>query len=226
MKQDFQCKYCTKKFHKEETLVTHMCVKKQRHVDINSAGSRFGFRAFQRFYEISGNAKKPKSTDDFTGSTFYIDFVKFGNHLHTLKPIHPEQFIDFVIRNGIKLKDWCKDAVYELYISDMVQKEPAVDATDRSIQNMIEWANTNNTDFTQFFNEISANEAAYMISVGKLSPWVLYLSLSGDLLMSKFGEDHSKMMGNIINPGAWAKKFKNNKDDVEYIRTLLEQAGL
>lgn len=226
MEQNYQCKHCGKKFHKEITLTTHMCPKKRRHMDINSAGSRFGLRTFQRFYELTQNSRKQKTAQDFIDSSYYIDFVKFGNHIHTLKPVYPEQFIDFVIRNGVKLNDWCKDFVYDAYIEDLTKREPAVSATERSIENMIEWATAQGVDFSSFFSRVSANEAAYMLKTGKISPWVLYLSNSGGDLMSQFNEDHSRMIGKIIDPQAWAKKFKNSPEDVEYIRTLLEQAGL
>ena len=95
--QEFECKYCKKKFHKEITLTTHMCVKKRRHMEIDSPASRFGFRTFQRFYELTSTNKKPKTTQDFIDSDFYIDFVKFGNHLANLRPVYPDKFIEFVI---------------------------------------------------------------------------------------------------------------------------------
>lgn len=226
MEQNFECKFCKTKFHKESTLQTHMCVKKRRHMDINTSGSRLGFRTFQRFYELHVKSKKPKSTDDFINSPYYIDFVKFGNHLALLKPVHTEQYIDYVIMNGVKLKDWTKDFVYELYIEDLVKKEPATSATDRTITHIMEWCDKNNVPFGEFFKEVSANEAAYLIKTGKISPWVLYLSPSGEALMNRFNEDHSNMIGGVIEPGVWMKKFKKLEEDVEYIRNLLEQAGL
>lgn len=226
MKQDFECKYCKKRFHQEKTLVTHMCVKKRRHMDINCAGSRFGLRTFQRFYELTQNSKKTKTAEDFINSPYYIDFVKFGNHIHTLKPIFPEQFIDFVIRNGVKLNDWCKDYVYYTYIEDLTRKEPAESATERTIENIIEWCTENNIEFNKFFDTVSANEASHMLKTGRISPWVMYLSSTGDSLMARFNEDHSKMIGGVIDPAAWAKKFKHSPSDVEYIRGLLEQVGI
>ncbi len=224
--QDFECKYCGTKFHKGSTLSTHMCVKKRRYMEIETPASRFGFRTFQRFYDITTTSKKPKTIQDFVDSPFYIDFVKFGNHLANLKPVYPDKFIDFVIRNSVKLKDWTKDFVYDTYIDDLVKKEPAVAATDRSITEMIDWSTENKKEFIKFFEYISANEAAHMIRTGKISPWILYLCESGGLLMDKFNEDHAKIIGNIIDPGFWMKKFKNNNDDVEYIREILNQAGI
>ena len=125
MEQTHVCKFCKTKFHKSTTLSTHMCVKKRRHLDINTAGSRFGLRAFQRFYTLTTQSKSLKSIDDFIDSPYYIDFAKFGNHLAQLKPLYIEKYIDFVIMNGIKLKDWSKDYVYDTYIDDLIKKEPA-----------------------------------------------------------------------------------------------------
>ena len=226
MKQEFQCKYCSAKFHKESTLATHMCVKKQRYLDIEQPGPRLGFRAFQRFYELTTTSKKLKTIQEFIDSSFYIDFAKFGNHLASLKPIYIDKYIEYVIHAQVKLKDWNKDFVYDLYIEDLVKKEPAVSATERTITEIINYCNTNNIPFEKFFLEVNVNEAAHLIRTGRISPWVLYLAPSGELLMNRFTEDHAKMIRLVIDAGFWMKKFKKDSDDVDYIRTLLEQAGL
>jgi hypothetical protein len=195
-------------------------------MESNSAGSRLGLRAFQRFYERNTQSKSVKTLDDFINSPYYIDFVKFGNHLALLKPVHIEKFIDFVITSGLKIKDWTKDGVYDLYIEDLIKREPAASATERTIAEIAEWCEENNIQFNSFFDKINANEAAYLIKTGKISPWVLYLSTGGENLISRFNEDHAKMIGHIIDPGFWMKKFKKSDDDVEYIRSILEQGGI
>lgn len=227
MEQKFECKFCKKKFHKEITLTTHMCVKKQRYMDADAAGPRFGLRVFQRFYTLTiRGTKTAKSLDEFINSPYYIDFVKFGNHLATLRPLHPEQYIDYVLLNGVKLKDWSKDFVYDVYIEDLVRKEPADAGCERTISEIMKWSEENNTAFTDFFTAISANEAAYLVHMGLISPWVLYLSESGGNLIGRFNEDHAKMVSGIIDASFWMKRFKKSPDDVEFIRSLLEQVGL
>lgn len=226
MEQQYECKFCKHKFHKEQTLITHMCVKKRRHMDAGLAGPRFGFLAYQKFYNIAMGAKKPKTMDDFINSPYYIDFAKFGNHLAMLKPVHMEQYIEFVIKNGVDLKDWTKDHVYEIYINDLVKKEPAESAADRSVTEIAEWCDKNKVPFNEFFKKVTANEAAYMIKTGRISPWVLYLSDTGDELMQKFTEDHNKMIGAIIDPAFWKRKFLKNEDDMKYITEVMRAACL
>lgn len=228
MEQKFDCKFCGNKFHKESTLAAHMCVKKRRHLDASTDGSRFGLRTFQRFYTLTTNSKKIKSFEEFVDSPYYIDFVKFGNHIAILKPVQIEQYIDFVILSGLKMPKWTTDPVYELYIENLLKTEPAASAAERTITTILNWCEKNSTSFNQFFTNISANEAAYLIKTGRISPWVLYLCNSAEHLMTRFEVDpmHSKMIGQVIDPGFWMRKFKKADDDVDYIKALLEQAGL
>lgn len=225
-KQEHVCQYCKKAFEKATTLATHMCVKKRRHMDADLVGSRLGLRAFQRFYEKTTGSRTTKTLDDFINSSYYIDFVKFGNHLVLLKPVYAEKYIDFVIMNGVKLKDWTKDYVYYTYIENLVKTEPAVSAVERTITEIVKWCEENKSPFSDFFTTISENEGSYLIKTGKISPWVLYLSSTAGNLLSRFSEDHSKMIGDIIEPGFWAKRFRKSEDDVEYIKSILQAAGI
>lgn len=226
MEQLHQCKYCDRKFHKLSSLTVHLCPKKQRYLQIDAPHSRFALMTFQRFYELTTKSKKPKTIEEFIDSPYYIDFVRFGNYLVSIKPVNMSQFIDFVIHSGIKLKDWSQDFVYEKYIEDLIKRESDDVAVERSITTMEEWSKDNNTQLCDFFQSINLNEAAHLIKYGKISPWVLYLSESGDTLIKKFNQDHIKLIGNIIDPPFWHKKFNSKKDDVAYITELLEMAGL
>ena len=116
--------------------------------------------------------------------------------------------------------------MYYIYIEDLVKKEPVEAAFERTFATMMDWCSTNSVQFDRFFDIISANEAAHMIVTGKISPWVLYLSSTGESLMNKFNQDHAKMIKDIIDPGFWMRKFKKNTEEVDYIRELLEQAGI
>jgi hypothetical protein len=44
--------------------------------------------------------------------------------------------------------------------------------------------------------------------------------------MGRFNQDHAKIIGSIIDAGFWIKRFKKNADDVDFIKNMLQQAGL
>jgi hypothetical protein len=203
-----------------------MCPKKRRYADRDSIGSRLGFRVFQRFFELTTTAKNPKSFEDFIDSQYYTAFVKFGRHLAELNPINTDNFVDFVIKNSVKLKDWQKDYVYETYLVELMKKEPPERALERTMLFFTEWAEESGNNFNDFFRSATTQEAVYYLKTGKISPWVLYLAPSADGLMDRFNEEQYAMIEPIINPGIWTSRITKNQEDVKFIKTVLNEAGL
>lgn len=221
-----KCKYCNKEFQQEKTLASHMCPKKRRMAEKDTLSSRLGFRVFQRFYELTTMQKQPKTFEEFVGSQYYTDFVKFGRHLGQRDAINTEKFIDFVITNGVKLRDWRKPYVYESFLQELMKKEPVERALERSIITLNEWAEENNTTFDKFFDEVTTTEATHIIQAGRISPWVLYLSDKAGNLLSRLSSEQGTMIQAVIDPNTWKVRFANRKDDVEFAIEILDKAGL
>lgn len=224
--RDNICQFCNKGFSSEKTLSSHMCVKKRRYTDKDTPGARLGFRIFQRFYKMTTNSKEPKTETDFINSQYYMSFVKFARYLIDLNPIESEKFVEFVIKNGIRLSDWEKEYVYSLFLQEYIKKEPVERAAERTILEMSRWAEKNNTELCMFFKEISAVEATYLIRSGRISPWVIYLSSTAGELLDKLNSEQGKMIDGIIEPTFWNKEFTKRKDDAKFIMQVCEVAKL
>jgi hypothetical protein len=203
-----------------------MCPKKKRMTEQNTLSSRLGYRVYQMFYQMTTRANKTKTFDDFINSNLYTAFVKFGRYLGNRDAISVEKFAEYVIRNGIEMRDWQKDYVYEAYLQEMMKKETAEKALERTLIAMQEWAVDNNTTFDRFFHEVTASEATHIIRSGRMSPWVLYLAESAGILMDKLTPEQSSMISNIIDPNIWKARFNIRKDDVKFVCSVLDQAGL
>lgn len=225
-KKTFKCKYCKRAFSKEATLVSHMCAKKKRFADKDSIGPRVGFRVFQRYYELTTNSKKPKTLESFIDSRMYVDFAKFGRYIADLDPVNKDAFVDFIIKNGVKLRDWRTDYVYETYLEDLMRKEPPEKGLERTIVFLSKWAEENDCVFNDFFRKINPIEASFYIKAGRISPWVLYLAESADDLLAQFNDEQYGMIENIIDPSIWTKRITKNTDDTKFIKETLKVAGL
>jgi hypothetical protein len=203
-----------------------MCPKKKRMAEKNTLSSRLGFRVFQRFYELTTTQKNPKTFEDFVGSQYYKDFVKFGRYLGQRDAIDTEKFTDFVITNGVKLRDWTKPHVYETFLQDLMKKEPAERALERTIITLNEWAEENNTTFNKFFEEVTTTEATHIIQAGRISPWVLYLSEEAGKLLGRMNREQGNLISAVIDPNIWKVRFANRPDDVDFVIDVLDKAGL
>lgn len=203
-----------------------MCIKKQRHLDKDSVASRMGLELFRRFYELNTATKNAKTIDEFINSRYYIAFIKFARRLMDLRPVDQSRFVDYVFRNGIKDRDWCKDKVYEAYIVDLLSKEPASRGLERSINTMNEWGKKYDLPFNEFFIHVAPAEATHLVKMGKISPWVLYLSTTSDHLWDRLSDEQADIISSVINPKVWKAKFELKKDDCSFARDILQDAGI
>jgi len=226
MQLNFKCEYCGKEFAKEKTLVVHVCEQKRRHMSKNERHVQAGLLTFQRFYEISQKSKTPKTFEEFSNSSFYNAMVKFGSFLINTAPIYPEMFIDFVIRSGVKLDHWCRDELYETYIADLIKKEPADGAIQRTIKTMMDWADENSAPWEHYFQYVNLNRATHDIKEGLVSPWLLLNTKSGKELLQRMNDEQLEIVGPMIDPQFWMRRFKALPADVELIKDVIKEARI
>lgn len=226
MNLDYKCEYCGKFFAKEKTLVVHICEQKRRHLSKTEKHVQAGLLTYQRFYDITQKGKSQKSFDDFASSPYYTAFVKFGSFLSNTNPIDPERFIDFVIKSGVKLDHWCREELYDTYIIDLIKKEPADGAIQRSIKTMMDWADKNNAAWEHYFAYVNLNRAAHDIKEGLISPWLILNTKSGKEMLQRMNDEQLEIIGAVIDPQYWMRKFKSLPADIELIKDVIREAKI
>lgn len=224
--QPYTCIHCKKRFMQEKTLVAHMCERKRRALQKDEKRVQAGFMAYNRFWQLTQNAKKPKTYDEFADSSYYNAFVKFGSFINNINPLYPDKFIDFVIKSSIKLDHWCRDDLYEQYLFEMLKVEPVESAVQRTVQTMIEWANEHNANFTHYFNFVSLNKAVHDILNGKISCWVLLNSKTGKDMVQKMSDEQLAMIAPAFDIKFWMKKFKEQPADTALVLEICNEMGI
>lgn len=220
-----KCKFCDSVFSSERILTSHMCVQKQREKDKDSAVSRIAFYAYNEMYRLTTRAKKPKKFADFSGSRLYIPFIKFSRGMIALGPINLEEYIHFLIKNGIKIKNWTEDEAYLQFVSEFLMLEPPLIAFERSIVFIGDWASQHGIKTSSFFARVSPAEAVTMIQGGRISPWVLYLSASSNSLIDSFTEEQTHMIRGTLDPKFWTDRIAAKREDARFIGQTLHDAG-
>jgi hypothetical protein len=66
---------------------------------------------------------------------------------------------------------------------------------------------------------------AYAVSTGRISPWVIYNSESGQKFLSELNPEQISMVWPYIDSDSWTKKFRDYPADQEYARDILQKAG-
>jgi hypothetical protein len=223
----YVCEYCGTGYTREKTLAVHMCEKKRRALQKDEKRVRYGFYAFQRFYEKSMMSKNTKTYEDFCSSQYYNAFVKFGSFLNNVQPLYPEKYIDYVVTSGVKLDHWCKEDMYQKYAIELIQKEGVETALERSVTTMMDWADEQpDAPWNHYFYHVSLNRAVWHIKDGKISPWLLLNCKSGKEMLGKFNDEQLNMIFHIVNPSHWALRFKRQPKDVELVKEIVKESNL
>lgn len=226
MQLNYKCDFCGKSFAKEKTLTVHVCEQKRRHLSKNEKHVQLALMTYQRFYEINQKNGKKKNFDDFASSPYYNAFVKFGSFLSNTAPIYIERFIDFVIKSGVKLDHWCRDELYDTYIRELIRIEPADGAIQRTLKTMMDWADDKEAQYNHYFKYVNLNRATHDIKEGHISPWLLLNSKSGKAMLQNMNDEQLEIIGEVIDPIFWSKRFKTLPADVELVKEVLKEAKI
>lgn len=220
-----QCEFCRKKFARENTLLTHMCEPRRRRMEQNERGVQLGLHAYLQFYKLINKSSKQRTFDDFADSPYYRAFVKFGRYCVDTRVINPSRMIDWLLRHNKKIDQWCSDRIYTEYLIDYLQTEAMTDALARSVEYSIDWAEKNNARPQDCVRYGNPNSTCHAIVTGRISPWAIYNSQSGQQFLSTINSQQVAMIWPYIDSDHWQKKFAASVDDCKYAQEILTQAG-
>jgi hypothetical protein len=221
-----KCEHCGRSFVRESTLFTHLCEQKRRWTERDNPANRIAYSAWRQFYIQFQPTSKKKEIKDFIGSAYYGGFTKFGTYCVNVGVINPLNYVEWLLKDGTPLDNWCSDRIYNRYLIEYVRIENHMDAVKRTIEHMLKIAEEQNIQLSDVFRLIHSNKICHMIVNGHISPWVLYNSDGGQLFMSGLNQDQISMIFEYINPDLWNIKFKRHGDEVAEVKTLLKAAKL
>ncbi len=224
----YQCRYCDRSFARESTLTSHVCERKRRFQQQREIGVQWGYQAYSLFYSTTQSGTT-RSYEQFVDSPYYTAFVRFGRHCHAVHCPNLAHYTRWLLKNNYKIDRWCQETYYSTWLQDYIRRENLQDALERSIQTMINYAHEH-TDlrngYRDYFRLVNENRICYHITSGRISPWVIYHSESGQAFLERLREDQAGMIMDLIDPVYWQSRFKDSPDDVEFVEQVLKSAGL
>lgn len=224
-KTKFSCDFCGRSFLRETTISKHLCEYKQRWINKDLQGNRIGFQAWLQFYKKNSSTKKKRTYEEFVKSAYYTAFVKFGTYCSDANVLNVGRFVDWLLKNQVKIDSWNTDKNYTKFLIEYLREEDPLDAVARSIETTQKLAEMETIQTKDVLRYANRNRICYAITTGKISPWMLYQSESGTKMLDELDPTQIKMIIEYINPELWAIKFKRNQDKVIEVKELLLTAG-
>jgi hypothetical protein len=224
-KTQYGCDFCGRSFLRESTIAKHLCEYKQRWLNKDLQGNRIGFQSWLQFYKKNSASKKKRTYEEFIKSAYYVAFVKFGTYCADANVINVGRYVDWLLKNQIRIDVWNTDTNYTKFLIEYLRDEDPLDASARSIETTISLVDNQGIQSKDCLRYTNKNKICYSITSGKISPWMLYQSESGTKFLDELDQTQVKMVIDYINPEQWAIKFKRNPDKVKEVKELLNAAG-
>ena len=223
MGNTFICNFCGKSFVYEKSFVNHQCTKKKRWLDKDEKYVCMGYNYWLQWLKItkSNRLHNNRKYEDFIQMQLYSPFVKLGRHVLETRMINEHMFLPYVVKERIKIDDWCKDGVYEKYVRAIIKKEPVTTVLERHALLMDYWGRENNENWQDFFKNIHPGLVVKWIRTGRISPWILLLSPTAEeMLLHRFSDEQLTIVNKCIDIPRWKIRISRNNDD----RKLVEEA--
>ena len=221
----YTCQFCQKDFIKESSLAVHSCEPRRRRQEQSERGVQLGLQAYLKFYQLTQGSAKLKTFDDFAESPYYRAFVKFGRYCVDIRAINPARFIEYVLKQNKKIDHWCRDSIYTEYLLDYLRVENVNDALARAIEFGITWQEQTSNPAHDCLRYGNSNAMCHAITTGRISPWIIYNSESGQQFLSELSTEQIAMIWSYIDSDFWMKKFQDYPADQEYAKEILRTGG-
>ena len=195
------------------------------YVEQSERGVQLGLQAYLKFYETMQGSARLKSFEDFAESPYYRAFVKWGRYCVNTRVINPTQFMTWLLRNQKKIDRWSSDQFYTDYLMEYLRLEAVQDALARAVEHSMTWQERTGHPAHDMLRYGNHNAVCYDITAGRISPWVIYNSESGQKFLSDINSEQLAMIWPYIDSDVWQKRFADYSADQEYAKEILKQAG-
>ena len=226
VQKTYKCKYCQKDFVRESTLMSHMCEKKRRKLAEPEKQNRIAYQSWLTYRRVSMHAKKDKPYDEFIDNRYYTDFMKLSKFIIDLNMDRPEEYVKFVLLNGVKIDKWCHAVTYEAYVKERTKKETVERAIERSILNMKAWADRTGNRWEDYFMKVNTIDAVHDIRMGRISPWCTLATDQGSKLIDRLEPGQIEALVDYMDPLSWRAKVKRQQTDADWVQTVFNQAEI
>ena len=116
--------------------------------------------------------------------------------------------------------------MYETYLIDTLKVEPVEAALQRSIATMMDWAEEQHAQWSDYFRLVNTNRAVQHIQQGKISPYLILGCNAGKKLLKSLSDEQLQMIAKYISLEFWTQKFKSYPADHLFVQETAKEAKI
>jgi uroporphyrinogen-III decarboxylase len=91
---------------------------------------------------------------------------------------------------------------------------------------MMAWSEKNNSAWEHYFAYVNLNRATHDIKEGLISPWIVLNTREGKSMLQKMNDEQLAIVGAVIDPQFWLRRFKELPADLELVKDVIKEAKI
>lgn len=225
IEKSYRCQHCGRGFKRKSWFDKHDCKDRkefdQKH-EIDVVG---GHRLFVYWQTKTGLMKngKEKTLEDFKKSPLFNSFMKLCEFISRNGILVPYQYVDWLIRNDVKERDWKQWETLTRFQEDMRQQEDPSFQSGNTLIAIRSWADRHGVPMKSFFSEVTPGELVLMVKNNQMSPWVLFGYETALVeLVDRLAQEHMYQINEYINISRWMGMIRANTENTTIIKQIMD----
>jgi uroporphyrinogen-III decarboxylase len=91
---------------------------------------------------------------------------------------------------------------------------------------MMAWGEKYTAPWEHYFAYVHLNRATHDIKEGLVSPWMILNTRSGKEMLQRMNDEQLEIVGPIIDPQFWLRRFKSLPADLELVKDVIKEAKI
>lgn len=220
----YQCKYCKKKFMKEQPFMKHECQQMLRSREIQTVVGQQAYQLYKLWLEKQ--RKKPPPVETFITSTFYTAFFKFAQFTRATSVNRPEVYVDLMVKEGLSPSLWRGDDAYRMYIEHIDKKLDPYLQAETTLKVLDEIVMQKKVQLSSVFDSLAFGEVLSLVSKKHLSPWLLFCSGKFRAWMGKLDRSDQELLLMTMGYSYWKDVLDRNPAIVKDMQAIVTDLGL
>lgn len=223
-KHGWHCNFCKKQFVLEKAFLKHTCREKLRFEEIKTPIGQSAYSLYCLW--MKSKKLKAPTIDTFTGSKFYLSFIKLAENVIRLNIDKPKLFIDLMTLRDISPTMWHRDQCYSIYLEFCDKEADPYDLVVKSYDKLEKISVQENIAISNIFNSLGFKRVFELIRLRVLSPWLLLHSDKFKQFLSTVDENDMNLLAGVINFNFWVTHLEKHNSIRQELIPIIKELGL
>lgn len=206
----YTCEYCEKSFTRENTLLTHKCMQRDRYHTRDETHVKI---AYSLWKSMNSLPEQYKTIEYFEKNKTYKMLTEFAKFAEDSNYLFIYEYGSWLIKNKVIERNWYKLEIYQQFLKQYLLTENPRDAVLRSVEYV-----SNIHEIGNFLKTCQVGKILTYIETGRISPWLIFLADNKDDFLKRLENEKMEYFFKLVNVDIWNSRMKRYSKTINSLK--------